>query len=101
MEAIHFFRKLYSLDTLDTRLTTSTHTPLTAASNESEEKSTSERGVETNAANLPPGVLPSKWRTPEFYFYYAVFLFVIPQMFRSVMNVSQRMSYRVYSIDLV
>jgi protein-cysteine N-palmitoyltransferase HHAT len=90
MEAIHFFRRLYSLDTLDTRLTTSTHIPLTNASDISPEKSTSAQGVETDSANLPPGALPSKWRTPEFCFYYAVFILVIPQMFKSVMNVSLR-----------
>lgn len=96
MEALHFFRRLYSLDTLDTRLTTSSQTPLTVATDESPEKSTSERGVETNTANLPPGASPSKWRTPEFYFYHGVIILVIPQMFRSVMNVSRR-RYAVYT----
>ena len=94
MEAVHFFRRLYSLDTLDTRLTTSSHTPLTVVTEESSEKATSKRGVETNAANLPPGASPSKWWTPEFYFYYAVFILVVPQMFRSVMNVSRRRYHR-------
>ncbi len=88
MEAIHLFRRLYSLDTLDTRLTTSSHTPLTIATEESPEKSTSERTVEKNAAHLPPEASPSKWSTPEFYLYFAVIAFVVPLMFRSVMKVS-------------
>jgi protein-cysteine N-palmitoyltransferase HHAT len=90
MEVLQFFRGLYSLDTLDTRLTTTSLTPLTAATDESPEKSTSERRVETDAASLPPGASPSKWRTPEFYVYYTVIILVVPQMFRSVMNVSKR-----------
>ncbi|KAF7513233.1 hypothetical protein GJ744_010629 [Endocarpon pusillum] len=89
MEAIHLFRRLYSLDTLDTRLTTSSHTPLTIATEESSEKSTSERTVEKNPANLPPQVLPAKWRTPEFCLYFAVITFCLPLMFRSVMKVSR------------
>lgn len=91
MEVLHFLRKLYSLDTLDTRLTTSAHVPVRRVSDESLEKSASERGLDTDAADLPQGVSPSKWRTPEFYFYYAVFALVIPQMFKSVMEVSARM----------
>jgi hypothetical protein len=90
MEALHFFRRLYSLDTLDTRLTTSSSTPLTVVSCESPEKATSGKGVETQPASLPPGASPSKWQTLEFYAYYAIFLLAVPQMFRSVMNVSSR-----------
>ena len=103
MEAIHFLRRLYSLDTLDTRLTTSSHIPLRRVSDESSEKSASERGVETDAASLPQGASPSKWRTLEFYFYYAVFVLVVPQMFISVMEVSSRsipLSH-MYSISLI
>jgi protein-cysteine N-palmitoyltransferase HHAT len=98
MEAVAFCRRLYSLDTLDTRLTTSSHTPLTVASNESPEKATSGRAVETSTADLPPGAPSSKWRTPEFYFYYTFLGLVVPQMFRSVMNVSLRTFYRCRDI---
>jgi protein-cysteine N-palmitoyltransferase HHAT len=89
MEVLHFFRRLYSLDTLDTRLTTSSLIPLAAATEDSAEKPTSEKRTDGEAANLPAGASPSKWRTPEFYFYYTVFVLVVPQMFRSVMNVSR------------
>jgi protein-cysteine N-palmitoyltransferase HHAT len=90
MEVLHFFRRLYSLDTLDTRLTTSSLIPLAAATDESAEKPTSERRAESEPASLPAGASPSKWRIPEFYFYYTVIILVVPQMFRSVMNVSRR-----------
>jgi hypothetical protein len=101
MDAIHFFRRLYSLDTLDTRLTTSSYTPLTVASSEPPGKSTSERGRDTDAANLPPGASPSRWRTKEFYIYYAVFIFVVPQMFKAVMDVSLRALLSSRSIESI
>lgn len=70
MEAVRVLRQLYSLDTLDTRLTTPAK-----PSKASEARS--------------PQTTPSKWRTTEYYFYYAVILCAVPQMIASAMGVSQ------------
>ena len=56
--------RIYSLDTLDQRLTKSSEMT---------------RGF----------AQPSKWRSPEFYFYYVVFLVIPPLMFKSVYDVSK------------
>lgn len=77
-----WFRQLYSLDTLDTRFTASANTPLKAAADSRPSKDARANSVANNAA-------PSKWGTLEFYVYYVVFLFAIPWMFKSVIEVSQ------------
>lgn len=78
-----WFRQLYSLDTLDTRFTASANTPLKAAAADSRpSKHARANSVANNAA-------PSKWGTLEFYVYYVVFLFAVPWMFKSVIEVSQ------------
>ncbi|PLN81776.1 putative glycerol:H+ symporter [Aspergillus taichungensis] len=77
-----WFRQLYSLDTLDTRFTASANTPLKAAADSRPAKHARANSVANNAA-------PSKWGTLEFYVYYVVFLFAVPWMFKSVIEVSQ------------
>jgi hypothetical protein len=68
MKLFHCLRRLYSLDTLDTRFTNS--------------KSSS--AVQAEAP-------PSKWRTLEFYVYYVVFIVAVPQMFKVSYDVSKGM----------
>ncbi len=72
--------RLYSLDTLDTRFTTSSKTPY---SNEATGASSERRAIAAAAK-------PSKWRTPEFAIYGLIFLTVVPLMFWTVYDVSQR-----------
>lgn len=84
MTVASFFRELYSLDTLDTRFTTSSSTPLKAIEEHPR------KPVERDGKAVPTDVFPPQWRTPEFYFYALVFLFCVPQMYWAVVEVSQR-----------
>lgn len=84
---IQGLRRLYSLDTLDTRLTTSSTTPIKTAVADSTRDPTA--GKDARAQEIASRAQPSKWNTPEFYFYYFVFLTVVPMMFKTVMDVSQ------------
>ena len=88
MNPISFLRQLYSLDTLDTRFTTSIRTPLKVADADPAQALKPED--EKTSAPLPTGASSSRWKTPEFYFYALVFILVVPQMFKAVVDVSQR-----------
>lgn len=89
---------IYALDTLDTRFTNSSKVPY---------KSAAETRNDLNKASNPPanlnesasikragesqlGSQPSKWRTPEFYVYYFIFIVTVPYMFWVVYDVSRR-----------
>ncbi|TQB76462.1 glycerol transporter [Monascus purpureus] len=91
---IYWLRRLYSLDTLDTRFTASADTPSRVAG---DARPPSEKDARANA--IAHGASPSKWRTPEFYFYYFVHLTVVPMMFKTAMDVSQESfpTYPTYS----
>ncbi|UKZ75294.1 hypothetical protein TrVFT333_002972 [Trichoderma virens FT-333] len=67
MGLLRYLRKVYDLDTLDTRFTSSTEA----------------------AAKARSSAPPSKWRTPEFFLYYVVFIFVVPYMFWIAYDVSK------------
>lgn len=86
MTIVSFFRDLYSLDTLDTRFTTSLQTPLKIAADESA-KTTTQEGDKSSKA--PTGTSPPRWRTPEFFIYFLVFAVCVPQMYLAVVQVSQ------------
>lgn len=85
MGILNFFRQLYSLDTLDTRFTSSTKTPSKIANEESTK--TAVKDVKS-ADDIPQGASPAKWYTKEFYFYALVFIVAVPQMYFSVVEVS-------------
>ena len=74
-------RRLFSLETLDLRFVTSPKDPLPGPSER-------DRVSSPNAA--ANGTPPPLWRTPEFGFYYLVFIVCVPLMFKSVYDVSQR-----------
>lgn len=81
--------RLYSLDTLDARFTTSAKSPpsrIDPATTSPEESRRSSRAQDP----LPQGAKPPKWRTPEFAVYGLVFLTAVPLMFWTVYDVSQR-----------
>ena len=90
-------KALFSLDTLDTRFTVSAKTPIQAAKVEhgtdpsrpaiARSDAEPDRSVQAKAR-------PSKWRTNEYYFYYAVFLGMVPVMFWVPYNVSKGKSLR-------
>ncbi|KAG2417551.1 hypothetical protein HFD88_008770 [Aspergillus terreus] len=77
-------RRLYSLDTLDTRFTTSASTPLKATT---DSRPASAKDARANA--VASNASPSKWGTLEFFVYYLVFLVAVPLMFKAVIEVSQ------------
>lgn len=83
----YWARRLYSLDTLDPRFTVSSTTPLKATG---DARPPTSKDARANA--IASGSSPSKWRTPEFYFYYFIFITVVPMMFKTVVDVSQGMS---------
>ena len=87
MGVLTWLRRLYSLDTLDTRFTVSAGTPLKSAPD------ASTRGAATTKSkpNSGPGrngASPAKWNSAEFYAYYVFLLFAIPMMFKAVFEVS-------------
>lgn len=98
MSIFSYVRSIYALDTIDTRFTSSSSTPYRAiidARNESpdahskRDDSVPGAGVKTDYSGRPIAQ-PSKWKTPEFYFYYFVFITVVPYMFWVAYDVSRR-----------
>lgn len=81
---LSWFRRLYCLDTLDTRFTSSATTSLKAAA---DTRPPSAKDARANA--IANGASPPNWRTPEFFVYYLVFLTVVPMMFKTVIDASK------------
>ena len=104
MSLLSWAERLYSLDTLDTRFTTSTKLPpsrpdpVTSSPEESREDRNGQK-------TLPQGAKPPKWRTPEFMIYGFVFLTVVPLMFWTVYDVSRReqppLTFNVFFVFLL
>ncbi|KAE8322394.1 MBOAT, membrane-bound O-acyltransferase family-domain-containing protein [Aspergillus sergii] len=92
---LSWFRRLYSLDTLDTRFIVSSNTPLKAVA--ADTRSAPAKDARANA--IASNAAPSKWRTPEFWVYYVIFLIAVPLMFKTVIEVSQEShpTYPTYS----
>lgn len=85
---LSWFRDLYSLNTLDSRFTTTaTSPPRSASDSDSTRPGSSSKDARANA--IASNAQPSKWRTPEFYVYYGVFLTLVPLMFKTVVDVSR------------
>ncbi|KAI1138238.1 MBOAT-domain-containing protein [Hypoxylon sp. FL0543] len=77
MGVLSFFRKIYDLDTLDTRFTISTSTPYkTVIEARNDTSASKERAAKPNSK-----AHTSRWNTPEFYLYYLVLILAIPYMF--------------------
>ncbi|KAF2144717.1 uncharacterized protein K452DRAFT_349743 [Aplosporella prunicola CBS 121167] len=96
MSWFQYLRQLYSLDTLDTRFIISASTPPKQAASDPQidpaKPSPSEAAQREQAKGddaKAPCTQPSKWRTPEFYFYYFIFITVVPTMFKTVYDVSK------------
>ena len=82
-------RRLYSLNTLDTRFTTSSQAPAKLAA---DAKQGSERDGDNQDASTHSKVVRgrnSKWNTLEYYFYYFVFITAVPLMFYVPYTASQ------------
>ncbi|KEQ91211.1 hypothetical protein AUEXF2481DRAFT_112621 [Aureobasidium subglaciale EXF-2481] len=91
MSWLSFIKKLYSLDTLDTRFTTSTKTPhkITTEASIADSKLPAQQILQSRKDQSLPGTQPSKWNTLEFYFYYICFLTIPVFMVKAVYDVSQ------------
>lgn len=102
MSLLQFLRNLYDVDTLDTRFTTPSTVPYkpslprTGTGNRKDDQpgrtalSTDSRRDGT--LSIIERSEPSKWRTPEFYVYYFLFLVIVPYMFWVAYDVSRRTS---------
>jgi len=85
-------RSIYDVDTLDTRFTNPSSVPYqTVVDARNGESATAGLVADTPAAaRARSQAQPSKWRTPEFFFYYAVFIVAVPYMFWIAYDVSRR-----------
>lgn len=88
MGTLSSLAKVYDLDTLDTRFTSSSTVPYQSVVD-------ARRRHPGNASSdqpapSAPAAPPPRWQTPEFYFYYLVFGFVVPYMFWIAYDVSRR-----------
>lgn len=104
MALLRFLRRLYTLDTLDTRFTISSTTPPKQLATElridpAKPSPTEAKDAARPAPRAAPAQ-PSKWNTPEFYLYYLVFLFAVPFMFYTVYDVSKG-AYALTSVPVV
>lgn len=92
MTLLSSLRSIYSLDTLDTRFINSPKVPYKAVID-------ARNGHGTSPVQDPPvrldsrqqQIVPNKslWKTPEFYFYYFIFIITVPYMFWIVYDVSR------------
>lgn len=98
MSLFSYIRSIYALDTIDTRFTSSSATPYknvvdaradSAAATSKRDDSIPGVGVKTDYSGRPIAQ-PSKWKTPEFYFYYFIFIITVPYMFWVAYDVSRR-----------
>lgn len=86
MGVFAFLKKVYTLDTLDTRFTSPSSVPYKTVI-----EARSDPVAQREAADkIQSRAQPSKWNTPEFYLYYLVFLFAVPYMFWIAYDVSRR-----------
>ncbi|KAJ5037514.1 uncharacterized protein L3040_007688 [Drepanopeziza brunnea f. sp. 'multigermtubi'] len=96
MDLFSYIKSIYDLDTIDTRFTSSSSTPYkTVIESRSHPDYKVKRdhsvpgiGVRTDHSGRPIAQ-PSKWNTPEFYFYYFVFITIVPCMFWVAYDVSR------------
>lgn len=78
-----WLRRIYSLDTLDTRFTNSASTP----ANATDTRPPAAKDARANA--VAQSAHASLWRTPEFFVYYLFFISLVPLMFKTVIDASK------------
>lgn len=88
MGPLSFIRSVYDLDTLDTRFTNSSAVPYQTIIDARSDPATSASKDASSKAQAR--AQPPKWKTPEFYLYYLVFLLAVPYMFWVPYTVSKR-----------
>ena len=87
MNMSQYIRGLYSLDTLDTRFTASKSSPLKElGAGQQTTRAAGAAGETTRSSRISA----SLWPTKEFYIYYAMFIVIVPLMFKVAIEVSNR-----------
>lgn len=82
----HYFRRLYSLDTLDTRFTSSSHEPISGLTTDHPRdvpRGTSRQSVVSSDSHT------SRWQTPEYITYIILIGIAVPLMFNAAYSVSK------------
>ena len=100
MNMLNYAHTLYSLDTLDTRFTASSTTPLgSTVSQVDPAKPSPRQGISSNINGTGVGKdkqlsdsPPSRWNTFEYYLYYLVICAALPLMFKAAYDISKRTS---------
>lgn len=88
---LQYAGRLYSLDTLDTRLTSSSKTPPARIdpARPLPDDAPYKKG-RSGAGELAKGASPPRWRSREFIYHGLVFLVAVPLMFKTAYDVSKR-----------
>lgn len=95
MTVFSFLKSLYNLDTLDTRFTTESSIPYkTIVESRNDPEATRERIAKYSAR-----AQPSKFKTPEFFLYYALLSFIIPYMFYIAYDASKPSNPEWYKFE--
>jgi protein-cysteine N-palmitoyltransferase HHAT len=81
MSWLQFIKNLYTPETLDTRFVIPSSVPPRQA--------LEERDNEAYKPAPRKDAQPRLWLTPEFYFYYVMFILIFPRMVKSPMDVSK------------
>ena len=87
MSLLQAFGRLYSVETLDTRFAVPSKSPPTSV----DAARPTQKEIRGSSEKRHEGASSSRWKTPEFGIYGLVFLVVVPWMFYTVYEVSQRM----------
>ncbi|OAQ76501.1 glycerol:H+ symporter (Gup1) [Purpureocillium lilacinum] len=95
MGALSLLGKVYDLDTLDTRFTSSSSVPYQSVIDARSDPAASREA----AAKAQARAQPPKWHTPEFYLYYVVFLLAVPTMFWIPYTVSRPSDPRYHKYE--
>lgn len=102
MLSLRSWRKIYSLETLDTRFVVSSNTPPRISASDFElntvrgapstqPNAARERSASSGArTGAPSDIRPPLWETLEFYVYYFIFVTVVPLMFYIPYTISKR-----------
>ena len=103
MNLLQYAGRLYSLDTLDSRFTTSSKTPpasrIDPARPSPDEASYKKKG-RSGADDLIKGTSQPRWKSPEFIYHGIVVFVAVPLMFKTAYDVSKRKDAFVFQTAL-
>lgn len=94
--------RLYSLDTLDPRFTTSSKSPpLPVDPAKSSPDDVGYRKGVGSGGETDKRASPPRWKSPEFIYHGLMFVVIVPLMFKTVYDVSKCMSPNTFYIYIV